>query len=286
MIDECLQITGGMLVWEDRDRWWPDLKAWLQPFLNERKFRALIKSGPFEESYQDDPEWLEMLSSVASTTAEDIAENFLADALLNVRLRTYHGCRVEDVGALHREGLRVNDPQALEERARQLVVGDERLAWMRPDLEKRITQFDSRERDTGRLYLIADKREQLTQYGAGHYCLYGSEWLQVLLGWEAHEVLRTTGVPTILEVDLPLGEVTRAQRVEFAETLLMEFMHAIVNEPDWVRSIDFSFVLHRDVPPEWVSGHTHPRRLFDPFHRVWRNSATTTCPYCLRFGGN
>lgn len=204
----------------------------------------------------------------------------LSDALKNARLRTYHGCRVKDAGLFHRTGLHLNDPAALADQARRHVSEDDRLEWMRPKIDQMIEEFDSRERDTGRLYLCADDRGQLTDSASGHYCLYGSEWIQVLLGWGAHEVLRSRGVPTILEIDLPLAETSEWERQEFAQTLLQEWIHAAVNNPDWVRELDFTFMMRNNIPPSWVVGHFHPARLHDPFHKVWRKTADPSCPHC------
>lgn len=274
-----LHFPDQTLIWRDRGAWFPVLEGWLKPFMYRQRFRELVKSGPLEHP-EDDTEWLDILSSVSRIDARDIAENYLANALLDVQLRAYHGCRIEDAGVLHNDGLVVNDPTALAARARQLVMEHESLSWLRAEIDQKISEFEYRDRDVGRLHVVADERGQLGDAGAGHYCLYGSEWMQVLLGWGAHDVLRSVGVPTMVELKLPLNIVADWEREQFALVLLQEWIHAAVNRPDWVRELDFTFTLRQNVPPDWVIGHRHPARLYDPFHRVWRRSEATTCPHC------
>ncbi|MDP2778882.1 hypothetical protein [Devosia sp.] len=135
----------------------------MKPTLHATRLAKLLKRGPLN-NLSDDPEWLDLLSSVSSVDFESSAEE-LGDALIESTLRTYHGCRVVDAGVFHREGLRLNDPNILAEQVRRLVHEDDRLAWLRPDIEERISNFDSRERDTGRLYVCADDRPQLDNIG-------------------------------------------------------------------------------------------------------------------------
>lgn len=273
---EVTPLTGRTFVWKERATWFPHVEAWLKPLLYKGRQRKFLAEGP-RDNPQDDPDWLDFLSSISRVDAEDLT-GFLADDLMDVTLRTYHGCRVEDAGVFHREGIRINDPATLSTEARRIVMEDERLAWMRPKIDKMIAEFDSRERDTGRVYICADDRPQLDD--CGHYCLYGSEWIQVILGWSAHEVLRSRGVPTMVELNLPLHMVSDGQRTEFARRLLQEWIHASTNKTDWTPDLDFTFVLRRDIPPSWVVGHQHPGSLYDVFHRVRRGTVDTSCPYC------
>jgi hypothetical protein len=145
-------------------------------------------------------------------------------------------------------------------------TGDGQNLYLRPFIEERLQDFDGTERDTGRLYLVMDDRG-LTK-SAGHYLLYGSEWIQCVLGSEAHEALRRRGAPTILVVDLPLTMITSHERKQLAVALLREWTRIKVNKPHSVPELDFTFCLGEDVPGNMIVGHFHPEVFVTLFTRT------------------
>jgi hypothetical protein len=226
----------------------------------------------------DDSDWLRELDQVLRCTLEEV-EFDLADALLAATVRASHATRVPDAGVYFREGLKRNDPARLESLARQIVVEEDELAWMRPRIDQMVSEFDARDRDTGRLYVCADDRPSLGD--CGHYALYGSEWTLCLLGCSAHAVLRRRGVPTVLEIDLPLWAVHSEARESFAQTLLQEWIRIQVNAPNWVPELDFTFFQAKDIPAEWIVGHYHPAVVQDPLYGgIRRRTQATSCPHC------
>lgn len=262
--------------WKEQSSWLARLSAWLKPQLRRGALQRLRRS-PDEDLYLDDPEWLDRLGSEMRRDVELVAED-LADDLLSARLSVFHASRVVDAGVVHREGLRINDPRFLADEARRIVAEEEDLAWMRPTLEARIAGFEHTDRDTGTLYVVADDRPFLKS--SGHYLIYGSEWIQVLLGWGAHAALRRRGSPTIFEVEMPLHVVHSSSRTEFARDLLREWSRQQAASDAQSPELDFSFMLRRDLPPEWVVRHAHPARIRDPFHPGWHHNASLGCPHC------
>jgi hypothetical protein len=100
-----------------------------------------------QELCWDDFEWLKILESkLAARPIESVIDD-LASALDPVVLRVYHGCRVADAGVFHREGLRINSPEALAEDVRRIVAEESDLAWLRPTIESRLVAFEHRDRD-------------------------------------------------------------------------------------------------------------------------------------------
>jgi hypothetical protein len=232
-----------------------------------------------QELCWDDFEWLKILESkLAARPIESVIDD-LASALDPVVLRVYHGCRVADAGVFHREGLRINSPEALAEDVRRIVAEESDLAWLRPTIESRLVAFEHRDRDTGRSYVGVDHRALIEE--AGPYALYGSEWILSFFGFGAHDILRRRGVPTIVEIDLPCRYMSPASRAEFGRQLLQEWTRVQVNRPDWLPVIDFTVILHVDLPPEAIVGHLHPAAVIDPLcQRVRRITAATHCPHC------
>ncbi len=268
---------GQHIVWKEPTTWRPILKGWLAARARPDGLQRMAALGE-QDLCWDDSDWLDLLAEELTTSVEAVQAE-LANAFDGVTLRTYHSCRVPDAGVFYREGLKINDPEALAEQARRIVAGSDDLAWMRPSLEQMIAEFDDRNRDEGRLYLCADDRPQLDDIG--HYLLYGSEWIQCLLGWGAHRALRQYGAPTMVEVDLPFRWATWATREAFARHLLQEWTRLTVNEPSWSPALDFSIVLHIDVPATCIVGHYHPWELKDPFHgKTRRLSSNVRCPAC------
>ncbi len=227
----------------------------------------------------DDPDWLDDILVPRLSRGLDYTRQALGEALSSATLRVFHGCRVADAGLFHREGLRINDPVVLEDEARRIVAEANDLAWARPHIERMIAENKHRLRDEGRVYVCVDDRPQLDEIG--QYALYGAEWLQVLLGFAGHRTLRSRGVPTILELDVPLDLVGESTRRELADTLLQEWTRRTVNNPDFHPEIDFTISFLHDLPAEYVVSHYHPKVLKDPY----RNKATcvsevTVCPGC------
>ena len=253
------------------------MRSWLRRGAIKR-----LAAPPVEGLYIDDPEWIDRLQLELrkDEDAETLA-SALGDDLLGAALRVYHACRPLDAGVFHRDGLRVNDPEALAEEFRQIVGSSEALAWMRPELEALLAENEHKDRDTGRLYVCADDR--LYAKDSGHYLLYGSEWVQVVLGFEGRPVLLERGAPTIVEIDLPLNVVHSSDRDAFARKLLHEWSRQVVEDDGRSPNLDFTFRLRRGVPAAWVVGHTHPVRICDPFElRRVRVNRFTDCPACRK----
>ena len=181
-----------------------------------------------------------------------------------------------------REGIYLNDPDKLAQKIKKLVEEEEGLANYRPIVDELINKFDSTDRDTGRVYLTFDE-SALIDNGAGHYLIYGSEWIQCVLGWGAHTTLRNRGVPTVIDVRLPLRKQSFSTRIELARTMLHEWTRARTeNRENEIRDIEFSFVLREPVPAGWIIGHHHPEFVRDPMYQnVIRRTEAPHCPACL-----
>jgi hypothetical protein len=117
--------------------------------------------------------------------------------------------------------------------------------------------------------------------GGGHYLLYGSEWIQCVLGFEAREPLRRRGVPTILSVNLPLRIVTLHERQQLAEALLQEWTRIKVNRPNWAPELDFTFCVLEDISDAMIVDHFHPEVICDPLYQnIKRRVDRQNCLAC------
>ncbi|MBC7953167.1 MAG: hypothetical protein H7Z12_15275 [Rhodospirillaceae bacterium] len=220
---------------------------------------------------------MEMLESEIRTDIFDVEEPF-ADELERMVVRCFHGCRTEDAGHYLIHGIRAHRRDELEARLRAMIAEDERLRWMAPTLSERMAEFPSAT-DEHRSYVVLDDRFMLEH--AAHYLIYGSEWIAAVLGRSWRHPLLERGVPTMIEVDLPLSWVTLGMRKALSRLLLSEWTRQTVDKPAHVYQRSFTFILDRDLPPEIVAGHYHPETMKDPWDgRAVYRSPRTVCEHC------
>ena len=268
-----------MISWKDRASWYDRVARWLESRMTLNGLQRLVSSGERDLCWDDD-EWLLLLGSSLNADLDETLDD-LGSALDQAIMRVYHGTRVADAGVFHREGLKLHDSNALMDEARRIVAEEDDLAWMRPSLEARLAEACRRfGSDAGRLYVCIDDRVQLEHIG--HYCLYGSEWISGALGPGARNVLLRRGLPTMVELDLPLSWVSHSMRTSLARHLVREWTRAVVNRSDWVPQIDFCFMLQMPLPSYLVVGHSHQSTLPD-LHDQYRlrRSDVTHCPSCV-----
>ncbi|MBB4303776.1 hypothetical protein GGD81_002828 [Rhodobium orientis] len=269
--------NGKTIEWKRPNTWVPLLSRWIRPHLNERGIRYLQRFG-YQEICWDDSEWLGITQSVLNKDIEFVVQDF-AEAVHASTIRTFHGCRPVAPRTYHEDGIMMNNPRALEEQARRLVYDDETLTSLRPSIEKEIIEYIFRDQDQGNVFVVLDDRFMISS--AGHYLIYGSEWLVGLLGPRAHSTLRNRGYPTIFVVDLPLNLINFEVVKHLFEALLQEWTRIKVNRPSWIPEKNFSFCLHQDIPSSMIVTHYHPKLICDPlYNRIVRQNEFVSCPDC------
>ncbi|OYQ36803.1 hypothetical protein CHU95_03260 [Niveispirillum lacus] len=265
-----------MIDWKDPSTWVPAFSRWVSPYLNDRGIRHLNALGP-KRLHWDDPDWRTRIAQQAFRIDVEEVGTRLGSALKPAFVETHHGCLTADAGTYLRLGLLRNDPDRLEEEVRRMVREEDAFARFRPDIEARIARNPHRNGDAGRLYLALDDRALVEK--AGHYLIYGSEWVVGVLG--ACEELRGRGTPTLVKVRLPLSAASEYDRRELAEALLQEWTRIKVNRPNDVPVTTLDFILRADVPPAWVTGHSHPERVRDTLlHLGFRHYPDAACREC------
>lgn len=263
--------------WKEPSTWQPPLSDWLVPHFRDGGLEALSQL-PEQDLCWDDSDWLdEVLEPCLAQDIETVVEA-LATAIDRATLRVFHGCRVADASVFHQQGIKLGGAATLLAEVRTLVAEEDDLASMRPRLENILAGVDV-DYEADQLFVVADDTFQLKY--AGHYMLYGSEWILSLLGFGAHDVLRRRGVPTMVEIDLPMSRLTPGLRANFAEALLQEWVRLEVNGATFIPPLDFTIMLRAPVPAHQIVGHFHPEALRDPFHQnILRKTAVKTCPAC------
>lgn len=159
--------------WRYANTWVPILSQWIKPFLKPPKIRGLRSLG-VQNLWADDVEWLSVLQTVVIDPVDCIIDTLSRD-LFSSTIVTYHACRVENAGVYHRSGIYRNNPEKLANLARQIVREEDGLAHLRPLIEDLLDNYCEWSADQGKVFLSLDDRGYTN--GAGHYLLYGSEWV-------------------------------------------------------------------------------------------------------------
>lgn len=265
------------IIWKDVSTWEPPLTRLMGRYLKRGGLGRLERMGEQDLCY-DDRTWVELLQDQL-----DIGTDLLTDRLARFMaphtVRMYHACRTDDAGRYIREGIKLRSKADLVAQIEGLVDQHPTLHGLKDNLAHHIHIVDSVAREEGTVFLTLDDRFMIEECGG--YLIYGSEFIRGVLGRAGHPILRTIGTPTIIEVDLPLAEVSISLRRALAAKMAAEWIRIKVNRPDWTPRLDFTVALKTPVVPAWVVGHYHPTRIIDPLYGdIFRKTASPTCRHC------
>lgn len=184
---------------------------------------------------------------------------------LNLRaythIRGYHACRPVDIAKYYTEGIVPFDENVMLQTAREIFC-------LPPDkiLTNRTLPYRSR------IFFCLFKQQLIKE--SGHYLCYGSEYLAGVaarldryIAGPYHDILLRTGIPTILICDVPIELIPEPQ-IEGISS------HYSVDHTDWC------FCLEHPLPPEYIAGHEHPQKIYDPLVKYVRVNEQVRCPLC------
>ena len=276
---------GDLIIWTHSQDWGRKVERLLSDHLTVSVKRRL-RGMDTDCFYSDDLKWLEQ--ALGNGPLGCCIDQVLADALLGWRVRTYHACRPRDVLTYLNFGLRCLRPEEAIQEFRRIVNLHERLSVLRDDvaLASVLARVETDYR-TGRVFVGLDDRDLLE--GAGHYLIYGGEYLSALLGQagglDFQSVLKLEGIPTVFVIDLPSSLIRQSDLREFARLLLSQWAKNLVSRRPIAPEEDFSFDVRCDIPALCIVDHHHPNRILDPLNRFEPYiSPAVSCPACLRPG--
>ncbi len=183
-------------------------------------------------------------------------------------LKVFHGCRPQSVDSYYKNGFLVKKSEWLKNSLFELF----------PDIGNDLKQkaFESvyslRKDEDVKTYFIADTARFING-GSGHYLIYGSEFilsatrfLEDRLNMPLIHRLKTTGVPTIFEVDIPYRLLTKSEIQDLACVLLSAWgkWHLF---PQELYSIEFVVITREQLNAEHIVGHSHPETIMDRIQR-------------------
>lgn len=271
-----------LIVWANAKDWHKKVECLLSEHLTATVKRRLRTSDP-ERFYDDDLEWLE--EACGDDPLGCCIDEVLADSLLGFRVRTYHACRPRNVVEYLTLGLRCLRAEEARSELRSLVYRHDRLARLREEaaFAAALARVETEGR-SARVFVGLDDRDLLE--GAGHYLIYGSEYLSAVLvqagGCYFQDVLKLEGIPTVFVIDSPISLMRRSDVRAFARLLLSQWGKNVVAGRKTAPPEDYSFDVRRDVPAGCIAGHYHPARIRDPLHQLEVYVCpAVSCPACV-----
>lgn len=265
------------IEWHSGKTWLPSLSKWIRPYLNQQGIKHLKLIGQKDICW-DDSAWFEITQKILKYEIDYVLGE-LSGSISKSIVRAYHCCRTENVGDYERLGINQNNFGRLSERVISILESEPCLNSQRREIEERLLRFEERNFDSGKVFLALDYRSIVKN--AGHYLIYGSEFIQSVIGQSNHKVLRRRGAPTIISVNLPMNLIDDQVKMELANSLLREWTRNKVNRPNWTPEIDFTLCVRGDVSSNMIVGHFHPESVRDPFYQgIARKTGISYCPSC------
>lgn len=217
---------------------------------------AWLKAQQINGCYSDNLSWL--------------PDSFDLDSFINsliqktTGIKVFHGCRPESVKDYYALGFLSSK--------RSWLRGKCDAIFYDIDVNIRNKTFDSiysfRADEDTKTYFQCDT-ERMLNGGSGHYLIYGSEMifciaraLEEELDVQLVERLKTIGVPTIFELNLPYNSIPELQIKNLASTLLETWgkWHLF---PEELRIIEFVVIARGQVDPSCIVAHHHPNKILD-----------------------
>lgn len=215
-----------------------------------------LKSRKIDWCYSDDLDWL--------PDSFNFNEFVTALTAMSAGIKVFHGCRPLSVNSYYQLGFSANKHTQLKKQF------EETFSDIHSNITVPIFEFiyETRSDENTKTYFICDT-ERLVNGGAGNYIIYGSEMLLCAARALEEELekslvdrLKSVGIPTIFEVDLPYELIPDSQVKDFARTLLAAWgnFHKF---PEENRGIEFVVITNDKVLPEHIVNHYHPTKILD-----------------------
>jgi hypothetical protein len=269
-----MKLKPHILDWSSRAQWLPELPAYTADILAPDVV-DFLRDNPPDGCWSDDMSWL---------PDESLVDNFI-DAFCNYyeSVKAFHGCRPIEMASYYNDGLLGQDGRHVETTFRNLyadVPGDV--------LQRAIDGLRERgEQEHGKIYFVCTEEELVTQ--CGHYLIQGSEYLMSLAaalcrhhttGEDFRMRLRDFGIPTIIEVNIPIELIPDWNLREMAQVMISAWGKQILNLEDDGEPRMY-VILNQDLPAKYIVNHSHPREIRDPHvaYSTYR-PPVTVCEWC------
>ncbi len=249
-------MTQRVLDWRNRRAWLSAIRVYAGNLLTPEIRTTLEIRRP--ECWSDVMNWLPDHERLLAAFTDQMSSYYS-------HLKAFHGCRPESLATYHELGLQGQRPERIIETFRSIFSD-----VPRQDVDSAIQKMQHRgAAERGRIWLSADDEEMVRDFG--HYMIHGSEYLLALaahLGTGVYcdedyrQRLKNFGIPTVLEVDVPIEMFSKVERRALARCILSEWGQLRARRPLRMSSTP-CYVVQHDIPAQCIKSHYHPPRIRD-----------------------
>lgn len=268
-------MAERVLDWRKRGRWLRAIPNYATQVLTIDVRRRVEIARP--KCWSDDLAWLPHYEELVPEFCEKLWGYY-------THAKAFHGCRPDSVASYFEYGLQGQSLDRILQKFREIFADVPTEL-----LDRAVEVMHSRRADErGCIWFSGDDEKMIRDHG--HYIINGSEYLLALAahidnvdrwGEDYRLRLRTVGIPTILEVDIPVDLIPENQKLEVARMILSEWGQLRARKP-LGRSSSPCYVVRCDIPASCIKAHYHPTCIPD-FHTndgPYQNRQVT-CELCL-----
>jgi len=263
-----------VLDWRNRRAWLRAIPRYASLILTPDVRKRLEHARP--DCWSDVMDWLPNHEHLVPIFCEALWSYY-------THVKGFHGCRPESLSSYFENGLKGQAVESIVKKFHRIYA--DVPSGLRQRAIEQMHQRGLSER--GRTWLSGDDKKMIEQHG--HYIIHGSEYLMALAarmsdgdrwGEDYRLRLRQIGIPTILEVNIPVALIPDVQKREVGKMILSEWGQIRASKP-LRRSSAPCYVVRHDIPAECIKAHYHPAQIID-FHTdngPYVNTALT-CELC------
>lgn len=242
-----------ILDWRNRRSWLSSIRFYAGDLLTQEIRNGLRQERP--KCWSDNLTWLPGHEKLVPEFCERLSQYYS-------HAKAFHGCRPETLSTYYARGLQGQNSECINSKFRKL------FADVSPFEIDRVIEQSRPGGEPGKIFLTADDRKMID--GFGHYLIHGSEYLLGLAtkltrsnsAKDYRQRLRNVGIPTVLEVDIPLSYLPHLQKLSLAKTILGAW-----GQLQTKRALSSGsapcYVIRQDIPAKFIKDHYHPRRIHD-----------------------
>jgi len=269
--DKHNEIPQNIFALSNREKWRPLIEESISDFIRPDILES-IRDADYDCLYSDDSFWIDEIIE-AHDGFEINMMDVLADMLPSIfkAFRAYHGTRTEDLSSFYTKGLKKLNCLEIEELAKKMFIDSADPISSGDKLRSAIETVDRRNphaQTEGHVYFCMDETELLED--AGHYLIYGSEYLYNLgirITSQTYTKNRLIGIglPTIFMCDIPIDQIDRRTIREFSGIILSDVIGKLIGLEEDPFSAGTALSIKSDLSSEFIAGHWHPEKVKRPY---------------------
>ncbi|MCE0483308.1 MAG: hypothetical protein LV479_03610 [Methylacidiphilales bacterium] len=252
-----------VFIWNEYPKWRRVARRILKEHLDDKVISRLREIPP-EYVVSDDLSWLDDAVAEVKGFRPDTKAQLASGLKQHYQyLRAYHGCRPVSLDSYRQLGVRPCNPSELQAIARQIFKNKEGVEEAILHLASSSRFLSYEEHNSGKVFFCLTRRE-LVEF-CGHYLLHGSEYLQAIACRinESH-VLRERGKATVIECDIPIGDMDTRTISELAGVMLERIGYGLLRWPPETISSNFGLSITVPLAAKNIVAVEHPTGIPNP----------------------